>query len=238
MSAPRARRHRRDGHRLAPGVALAIGALLLVACGRSDDAPDAAADRGAAQALPPLAGTAGFDDRDNPASKSGDSGALRVDRIDPCALLTREEAETIVRTRLLDARPANVGGDRPSCTYGADPAGTTAQVQVFVGDGAESLIAVNRGLGGDNIEVGELGDGAFLRHTTLHFHAAGVPVVLSVVRLVDAKTLHPAMIAAARTIAGRMASPPPPAGAGADAALPAGHAADARLQAGEARYRP
>lgn len=196
--------------------ALVAAALLLIGCGRTDDASVPAGAGDAALPSPTLAESAGFDDLDDRLTGSAKDETLRVDRLDPCALLTRDEAETIVRARLLDARPNNVGSDRPSCTYGADPAGTTAQVQLFVGDGAESLIAVNRRLGGDNIEVEELGDGAFLRHTTLHFHAAGLPVVLSVVRLVEAKTLHPAMIAAAQSIVQRMAygqvaAPPAPA---------------------------
>lgn len=178
----------------------------LLACGRGDEiaaAPDEVPD------LPTLAETAGLDPHPE---RAGDVHAdtVRIDRIDPCSLVTREEAEAIVRASLLEARANNVGSDRPSCTYGADPAGTTAQVQVFVGEGADSLIATHRRLGGDLIEVEELGEGAFLRHSTLHFHPAGVAVVLSVVRLVDAKTLHPAMIAAGRTIAQRMTSPPIP----------------------------
>lgn len=209
MSALRARYRPHAGRWLGSGIGLVVGSLLLVACGRSGDGAAPSADASPALAPPTLADMTGLDDRDNRMPKSAEAEALRVDRIDPCALLTRDEAEAIVRARLLDARQDNLGSDRPSCTYGADPAGTTAQVQIFVGDGADSLIAVNRRLGGDNIEVEELGDGAFLRHTTLHFHVEGVPVVLSVVRLVDAKTLHPAMISAARTIAERIVAPLP-----------------------------
>ena len=183
---------------------LAVAASLL-ACGRDEHTAKAPGD---VPDLPTLAESAGLDPHADRAAPPDDTDVVRIDRIDPCDLVTREEAEAIVRASLLDARANNVGSDRPSCTYGADPAGTTAQVQVFVGEGADSLIATHRRLGGDQIEVEELGEGAFLRHSTLHFHASGVPVVLSVVRLVDAKTLHPAMIAAARTIAQRMTSPP------------------------------
>jgi hypothetical protein len=185
---------------------LAVAALLL-ACGRGEDTARAP---GHVPDLPTLAETSGLDPHADRAEPPDDTDVVRIDRIDPCSLVTREEAEAIVRASLLEARANNVGSDRPSCTYGADPAGTTAQVQVFVGEGADSLIATHRRLGGDLIEVEELGEGAFLRHSTLHFHPAGVAVVLSVVRLVDAKTLHPAMIAAGRTIAQRMTSPPIP----------------------------
>lgn len=184
---------------------LVLGALFLASCGHSDDTP--AATPGNAPVLPTLAEAAGMDAPLDEAPDLEPGASLRVELIDPCTLLTHEEAETIVRARLLDARPANLGSERPSCTYGADPTGPTAQVQVFVGGGAESLIAVNRRLGGETIDVDELGDDAFLRHTTLHFHPSGVPVVVSVVRLVDAASLHPAMIAAARTIAERLAAP-------------------------------
>jgi hypothetical protein len=185
---------------------LAVAALLL-ACGRGEDTARAP---GYVPDLPTLAETAGLDPHADRADPPDDTDVVRIDRIDPCSLVTREEAEAIVRASLLEPRANNVGSDRPSCTYGADPAGTTAQVQVFVGEGADSLIATHRRLGGDLIEVEELGEGAFLRHSTLHFHPSGIPVVLSVVRLVDAKTLHPAMIGAARTIAQRMTSPSPP----------------------------
>lgn len=179
----------------------------LSGCGRGGDT--AMAPPGEAPDLPTLAESAGLDpDAERALDPSADT--IRIDRIDPCTLVTREEAEAIVRASLLEARPANLGSERPSCTYGADPAGTTAQVQIFLGEGAESLIATHRRLGGDLIEVEELGDGAFLRHSTLHFHSAGIPVVLSVVRLVDAKTLHAPMIDAARTIVQRITSPPTP----------------------------
>jgi hypothetical protein len=201
----------RRGQRGLPATRHALfGALLLLAGACSREAgPDATQSPGGAT-LPTLADTVGIDVREQGgAADAAEGGALRVDRLDPCALITRQEAEAIVRAPLLEAVQYNLGTERPSCTYGAVPSGPTAQVQIYVGEGAESLIALHRRLGGEIVELEELGEGAFLRHTTLHYQPSGVPIVISVVRLVDATTLHPAMITAARVVAERMASSPP-----------------------------
>lgn len=137
--------------------------------------------------------------------------------IDPCALVTQEEAEAIVKLRLDTPQSFNLGSVRPSCVYPGFPAGPVAKVDVAIGEGAQTLVATDRRLNERDPDaftaIDDLGDEGWLRRSTVYFRRGENWIVVGAVRLIDETLLHEPLVAAARS-------------------------ADARLLAGEAEHRP
>jgi hypothetical protein len=67
-------------------------------------------------------------------------------KLDACALLTKAEAEALAGTPLNDAVPAGPAGsgDNTLCQFSGPTTGPTAQVEVFVGDGAKKQLDIDR----------------------------------------------------------------------------------------------
>jgi hypothetical protein len=65
--------------------------------------------------------------------------------LDVCQLFPKTDAETLARTPLGAGEVGNP--QNPSCTYNGPTSGPTAQVSVYVGDGAKKTYDVDQGLG-------------------------------------------------------------------------------------------
>ncbi|NUP45906.1 MAG: DUF3558 family protein [Catenulispora sp.] len=81
---------------------------------------------------------------DSAASSSSPAADPSPVVLDPCALVTKDEAQKVVGTPLDDAVKAGEESDSPSCTYTGPTSGPTAQVEVHVGPGAEKYYHLQR----------------------------------------------------------------------------------------------
>jgi hypothetical protein len=128
-----------------PGVLLLVtvgGALtLLTACGSSSSDGNAVAgnlfnsSQGASSAP-----------ASSPASAAASSTPAAPTKLDACALLTKTEAEALAGTPLNPAIPAGAAGsgDVTLCQFTGPTTGPTAQVEVFVGDGAKKQLDIDK----------------------------------------------------------------------------------------------
>ncbi|MGS2615266.1 hypothetical protein ACVCAH_12185 [Micromonospora sp. LZ34] len=178
------RRHR-------PSVLLLAGLLglagPLAGCGGTEDTPPAAGG-----APPPevvATATAAAEPSPTPAASAPD----------PCALLSRREAEQLAGTPLEDARPV-----RETCTYNGPVSGPTAQVEVFVGGGAKKFLDIERDLGHELRPLAGVGDEAYASHEAVFVNGSGVWVSVRLVRLNDPAENRAPLEKVARTVAGRL----------------------------------
>ncbi|ASW55938.1 DUF3558 domain-containing protein [Plantactinospora sp. KBS50] len=171
-----------------PLLALALLAVL-AGCGRAGD------DAGtAAPAFPPDLVAS-----DEPAAPTADDEPAPAELPDACALLPRADAEKLAGTPLDD--PIAV---RETCTYTAPVSGPTAQVEVYVGDGAKKMLDVDRELGHELTPLTGAGDEGYLEDGNAFFARSGVWVSIRLVRLNDPAENRGPLTAAARAAAGRM----------------------------------
>ncbi|MEV0729530.1 hypothetical protein [Polymorphospora sp. NPDC050346] len=122
-----------------------------------------------------------------------------ADLPDPCALLPKPEAETLADAKLEDPVPI-----RETCTYTGAPTGPTAQVEVYVGDGAKKMLDIDRELGHEFTALSGIGDEAHLENGTVFFSKGGVWVAIRLVRLTDDAENNKRLEQAARSAAGRL----------------------------------
>ncbi|GIF76559.1 hypothetical protein [Asanoa siamensis] len=172
-------------------IVLAAVVSVLAGCGATNElAAPPVVETGAA-AEPDAAETADAAD----ATDATDAAALP----DACALLTQADAEKLATTALDPPVKA-----RDTCTWTGPVTGPTAQVEVFVGDGAKKFLDIDRELAHEFTEVAGIGDEAHLEDGAIFFAKGGVWVSVRLVRLVDPKETHAPLEAAARTAVGRM----------------------------------
>ncbi|BCJ64760.1 hypothetical protein [Polymorphospora rubra] len=118
---------------------------------------------------------------------------------DPCALLPKAEAETLADAKLEDPVPI-----RDTCTYSGAPTGPTAQVEIYVGDGAKKVLDIDRELGHEFTALSGIGDEAHLENGMVFFSKGGVWVGIRLVRLTDDAENNKRLEQAARSAAGRL----------------------------------
>jgi hypothetical protein len=122
--------------------------------------------------------------------------------VDPCRLVTKEEAEQLAGTRL------NAGvliqGESPSCTYSGRVTGPLAQVEVYVGDGAKKILDIDRELHHTFATVQGIGDEAHEEDGAIFLRKAGRWVAIRVVLLEDPKLSREPLRRLARTVASRL----------------------------------
>lgn len=118
---------------------------------------------------------------------------------DACALITKADAEKLTGTPLEDGVPV-----RESCTYTGPVSGPTAQVEVYVGDGAQKMLDIDRDLKHEFAEVQSVGDEAYLEDGAVFFRKSGVWVAIRLVLLNDPAENRDSLEAAARTASARM----------------------------------
>ncbi|MBX7269235.1 hypothetical protein KIF24_26595 [Micromonospora sp. Llam7] len=119
--------------------------------------------------------------------------------IDPCLLVSRQEAEQLAGVPLAEPRKV-----KATCTYTAPPSGPTAQVEVFVGAGAKKILDVNRNLGHELRELPGIGDEAYAEDDSVYVHKSGQWVTVRLVRLNDPAENRQGLEAVARQVADRL----------------------------------
>ncbi|MEV0715402.1 hypothetical protein [Asanoa sp. NPDC050611] len=163
-------------------IILATAFALLAGCGggAEDDAPVQAAAPATTQA-------------------NQTEAAAPAEPPEACALITKQDAEKLAGTKLDPPVEA-----AESCQYTGPVTGPTAQVEIYVGDGAKKFLDIDRELKHEFTELSGIGDEAHLEDGTVFFAKGGVWVAIRLVRLVDPKETRKPLEAAARTAAGRM----------------------------------
>jgi hypothetical protein len=109
-------------------IAAAASVLMLAGCAApSTNAPHDAGNGGAVE----------------PTKAPSKPTTLDVSKLDACEILPKADAETLIGTALTD--PLKVAtSDVSSCTYPGDPNGPTAQVEIYVGDGAKQQLDIDK----------------------------------------------------------------------------------------------
>ncbi len=146
---------------------MVIAVLGVSACGKSDPLPAAP---GAPAAASNPAGTTPGEPQTGPA----------VDDIDPCALVTKEEATVLAGTPVDPAVRV-----RETCTYTAPVTGPTGQVEVYVGDGAKKQLDIDRDLGHEFVPVPGAGDEGWYEDGSAFVRKGNIWVSVRLVRLND-----------------------------------------------------
>ncbi|MFI7488256.1 DUF3558 family protein [Micromonospora echinaurantiaca] len=157
-------------------------------CGGAEETPPAAGD-----AVPPeVVATA-------ESTAAEPSPTPTAAAVDPCALVSKQEAEQLAGTKLEDGQPV-----RETCTYVGPVSGPTAQVEVFVGDGAKKFLDIERDLGHELRPLGGVGDEAYASHEAVFVNGSGVWVSVRLVRLNDPAENRAPLEKVARAVAGRL----------------------------------
>lgn len=179
----------RVGSRAAlPLIALAVAGL--AGCTHSDDQARASAGTGGGK--PAATGT-------TPAPDAMSAPPAKTS-VDACSLVTKQEAEALAGTPLDDAQPV-----RDTCTYTGPTSGPTAQVEVFVGDGAKKFLDIDRdALGHQFTTLTGVGDEAYLEDGAVFISRSGTWVSIRLVRLNDPADNRKPLEDLARTVAGRL----------------------------------
>ena len=121
--------------RAVPSV-LVLLVLPLAACGSSTSGTP----RGAGSS----AGTALGTSTAPPSTVPPSTGGATPVAVEPCDLLTRAEAERLAGTPLQAGVAAGSDGTHTLCQYTGPTSGPTAQVEIFVGDGAKKMLDIDK----------------------------------------------------------------------------------------------
>jgi hypothetical protein len=170
---------------------LALGAT--AGCGGTDD-PPASPAAAAGQSTPedPFGSTP-----DSPAADASTAPAQPA--VDACELVSKAEAEKLAGTALNAGQPV-----RETCTYTGPVTGPTAQVEVFVGDGAKKFLDIERTLGHELRALPGLGDEAWAGAEAVFVSKSGQWVSVRLVRLNDPAENRKPLEAVATLVAGRL----------------------------------
>ncbi|WFE40474.1 hypothetical protein [Micromonospora sp. WMMD998] len=131
------------------------------------------------------------------AEQPGTDGPAAVP--DACALVSRADAARLAGTPVDDAVPAP-----RSCTYTAPVTGPTAQVEVYVGDGAKKYLDIERQLDHETRPLTGVADEALLTAEAFFLRRGELWVAVRLVRLNDPQENRAPLERLARTVAGRM----------------------------------
>jgi hypothetical protein len=135
----------------------------------------------------------------DPAATTTPAPADPAAAVDPCALVTAAEAEALAGTPLDEPLRAP-----ESCTYPGPVTGPTAQVEVFVGPGAEKILDIDRQLGHELRELPGIGDEAYAGEFQVFVNKAGTWVAVRLIRLEDPAAYRAALESVAATVASRL----------------------------------
>jgi hypothetical protein len=172
--------------RLAAVALIALAIVGPVGCARSGSAPAASAGQPAVTTP-----------QQEPAGEA--SVAATPAAPDPCSLVSKQDAERLARTRLNDARPA-----AEACTYTGPVTGPTAQVEVYVGDGAKKFLDIERELKHELRPLPGVGDEAYASFEAVFVNKSGLWVTVRLVRLNDPTENRKPLEDLARTVATRI----------------------------------
>ncbi|MFG2561819.1 hypothetical protein [Streptomyces sp. NPDC048496] len=119
--------------------------------------------------------------------------------VDPCALVTKQEAEKLAGTALDPATPV-----RETCTYTGPVTGPTAQVEIFVGDGAKKYLDIERDLGHTLRPLAGVGDEAYAEDEAVFLRKSDRWMSIRLVRLNDPAENREPLEELARRVATRI----------------------------------
>ncbi|WP_073952815.1 DUF3558 family protein [Streptomyces kebangsaanensis] len=119
--------------------------------------------------------------------------------VDPCTLVTKQEAEKLAGTALNPATPV-----QETCTYTGPVTGPTAQVEIFVGDGAKKYLDIERGLGHTLRPLAGVGDEAYAEDEAVFLRRSDRWVSIRLVRLNDPAENRTPLEELARKVATRI----------------------------------
>ncbi|MFC0505535.1 hypothetical protein [Micromonospora costi] len=176
----------RVGHRFPLLVMTAVAVAAVAGCGGKDEEPAPPA------AAPPAVETTAE-------AAVAESPTAAAPTVDACSLVTKAEAEKLAGTRLDDAAPV-----RETCSYTGPVTGPTAQVEIFVGDGAKKILDIDRQLGHEFTPLSGVGDEAYLEDGQVFINKAGLWISIRLVRLNDPAENRKPLEELARTVAGRL----------------------------------
>ncbi|MDQ7904980.1 hypothetical protein RB614_10645 [Phytohabitans sp. ZYX-F-186] len=161
-----------------------VGAL--AACGRAEEAPPAAP----LETVVPVEETAA----------AGETAPPTASAVDPCALVSKAEAEALAGLKMQDAVRAP-----ESCSYTTPPTGTTGQVEVYIGDGAKKQYDIELQLGHELAPLSGAGDEAYtyVDGLTVYVNKGGVWTSLHLVRIDDPAKFRARLEELARTMSTR-----------------------------------
>jgi Protein of unknown function (DUF3558) len=163
-------------------VSIALGLLASASCSSEKDPPAAQAPPAPTPAPTPPA---------EPPPKA----------VDPCALLTADEAKALVDARLQEPQK---GADY-ACTWTGDPTGPVGQVEIYLGDNAKKILDIDRDVLKHEMKPVEgVSDEALMEDGAIFVRKGTQWVALRVVRLKDPAGTGEPLVAAARTIASRL----------------------------------
>ncbi|MFC0528975.1 DUF3558 family protein [Phytohabitans kaempferiae] len=168
-------------------LALALAAAS-TACQGTEEAPPA----------PPTATVAA----DQPAAEESTAAETPPDAssVDPCSLVSKEEAEKVAGLPLEDAVAA------PSaCSYTAPPSGPVGQVEVYVGDGAKKQLDIEKQLGHELTPISGAGDEAYIyaEGMTVFVSKGGIWTSIRLVRIDEPAKFRKGLEDLARTMSTR-----------------------------------
>ncbi|WP_435588005.1 hypothetical protein [Micromonospora aurantiaca (nom. illeg.)] len=176
-------------------IALALAAALFTAsAGCGGDEPPAAGGT-VPGAGTPVADPAG----EAPAEPSAEPVDGAADAPQACTLVSKDDAERLAGTPLEE--PVVAG---QSCTYTGPVSGPTAQVEVFVGEGAKKYLDIERQLGHEIRELTGTADEALLTYEAFFLRKGELWVAVRLMRLNDPQENRAPLERLARTVAGRM----------------------------------
>jgi hypothetical protein len=173
-------------------------ALAAAACSSSTDGTGSQAEPPAQDASQPAQSPAQSPARSapQPTAQPTDPGAAA--KTNPCTLVTKAEADAIAGTTLMPAARAE-----GLCTFATPTSGSTAQLEVYVGDGAKKFYDIDKiSLGHPFKDVPNVGDEAHLEDGAIFVATHNTWFGLRLLRL-DSTDTGPALIELARTAAGR-----------------------------------
>lgn len=179
-------------NRIRPWLAM-VPLLALVACSKSGEDKQPAVERTPASSATSGAGSTTASSAD-PTTSAPSAAA-----VDPCALVTKQDAEKLAGTPL--DPPQKV---RETCTYTGPVTGPTAQVEVFVGDGAKKFLDIDRELGHAFTTLSGIGDEAYLEDGAVFVNGSGVWVSVRLVLLNDPAENRKPLENVARMVATRL----------------------------------
>ncbi|WBB70096.1 hypothetical protein [Micromonospora sp. WMMD812] len=119
--------------------------------------------------------------------------------INPCELVSKPEAEKLAGTPLDDGQLV-----KETCTYTGPVTGPTAQVEIFVGDGAKKFLDIDRELKHEFTTLQGVGEEAYLEDGAAFIRKGTVWVSLRLVRLNDPAENRKPLTDLATTIATRL----------------------------------
>ena len=121
--------------------------------------------------------------------------------LDPCALLTEADASAFLGITVLPGQPSNP--DNPSCTYNTPTTGPTAQLAIYLGDGAKKFYDIDKQLQHAFTPVPDLGDEAYAEANGIFFRQGELWVGISFL-LLDTKDHSQKLAELARTVSSRL----------------------------------